>query len=99
MDRLMSTELHIYDFDGTLFRSPHQPAVWEGDWWSDPASLLPPCVPEKPGSEWWIASTVSSAKRSISDSDVFAVMMTGRKDQSRRVVSLPKTTPVLANRR
>jgi hypothetical protein len=79
---MMSTELHIYDFDGTLFRSPHQPAVWEGDWWSDPASLLPPCVPEKPGSEWWIASTVSSAKRSISDSDVYAVMMTGRKDDS-----------------
>lgn len=78
----MSTELHVYDFDGTLFRSPHQPAVWEGDWWSDPASLLPPCVPEKPGSEWWISPTVSSAKRSISDSDVFAVMMTGRKDQS-----------------
>ena len=71
-------ELHVYDFDGTLFRSPHAPAVWKGDWWSNPASLLSPCVPVKPGPEWWISSTVGSAKRSISDSDVFAIMMTGR---------------------
>lgn len=78
----MGDELHIYDFDSTLFRSPHAPAVWEGDWWSDPASLLPPCVPEKPGSEWWIPSTVAEAKRSISDPDVFAIMMTGRTDRS-----------------
>ena len=76
------SELHVYDFDGTLFRSPHAPAVWDKDWWSDPASLLPPCVPEKPGNEWWISSTVGSAKRSISDPDVFSIMMTGRKDQS-----------------
>ena len=78
----MGEELHVYDFDGTLFRSPHAPAVWDGDWWSDPASLLPPCVPEKPGPAWWISPTVGSAKQSISDSDVFAIMMTGRQDQS-----------------
>jgi len=78
----MRNELHVYDFDGTLFRSPHAPAVWDKDWWSDPASLLPPCVPEKPGSERWISSTVGSAKRSISDPDVFSIMMTGRKDKS-----------------
>lgn len=76
------SELHVYDFDGTLFRSPHAPAVWDADWWSDPASLLPPCVPDNPGNEWWISSTVGSAKQSISDSNVFSIMMTGRKDQS-----------------
>ena len=74
----MSDELHIYDFDGTLFRSPHAPAVWGKDWWSDPASLLPPCVPETPGSDWWVSPTVAAAKRSISSPDVFAVMLTGR---------------------
>lgn len=75
-------ELHIYDFDGTLFRSPHEPSSWEKDWWSDPASLLPPCVPENPGDEWWIGETVEAAKRSISDANVFSIMMTGRKQAS-----------------
>jgi len=78
----MGTELHIYDFDGTLFRSPPVPAAWDGGWWSDPASLLPPCVPEKPSPAWWISPTVESAKQSISNSNVFAIMMTGRKDAS-----------------
>jgi len=73
-------ELHIYDFDGTLFRSPQSPAVWDGDWWSDPASLTPPCVPSDPGQEWWISSTVDSAKKSISNPNVWAIMMTGRKE-------------------
>ncbi len=75
-------ELHIYDFDGTLFRSPHAPSSWGQDWWSDPASLLPPCVPENPGPEWWISETVSSAQASISDGKVLALLMTGRKDAS-----------------
>jgi hypothetical protein len=75
-------ELHIYDFDGTLFKSPQEPAVWNGDWWSDIASLSDPCVPEQPGPEWWISSTINSAKNSISNPDIFALMMTGRKDNS-----------------
>lgn len=72
------SELHLYDFDGTLFRSPHQPEVWEGRWWNDVQSLMPPCVPDKPGKDWWISSTVADARRSISDQDVLAVMATGR---------------------
>jgi len=75
-------ELHFYDFDGTLFRSPFQPAVWDGDWWNNPQSLLPPCVPDKPGSDWWIGSTVSSAKASISNPEVYAMLATGRPDAS-----------------
>ena len=74
--------LHFYDFDGTLFRSPHKPAIWKGDWWSSVESLMPPCVPDKPGSDWWVGSTVSAAKRSISNPDVWAVMMTGRSEQT-----------------
>jgi hypothetical protein len=78
----MDTELHVYDFDGTLFRSPHRPAVWGAHWWSDPASLLPPCVPEKPGADWWVSKTVAAAKKSIGNGDVFAMMITGRNDKS-----------------
>jgi hypothetical protein len=75
-------ELHLYDFDSTLFRSPHPPAVWDGGWWGDGRSLTPPCVPDQPGDSWWIMPTVNRAKKSIADPNVFAVMMTGRRDNS-----------------
>jgi hypothetical protein len=75
------TELHVYDFDDTLFRSPRQPEGLKGDpWWTDPRSLEEPCVPAEPGGEWWIGPVVASAKRSIADPDVMAVLMTGRWD-------------------
>lgn len=71
--------LHLYDFDGTLFRSPERPSWWpEKGWWSKAESLGPPCVPDKPGAEWWVESTVEAAKKSISDPETFAVLCTGR---------------------
>lgn len=71
--------LHIYDFDGTLFRSPEKPAWWkERGWWGQVESLSPPCVPERPGSDWWVSSTVDSAKASTSDAETYAVLITGR---------------------
>jgi hypothetical protein len=75
-------ELHLYDFDGTLFRSPKPPMWWgyAGKWWSDPQSLSPPCVPAKPGAEWWIGNVVSQARRSIANPDVWAIACTGRQD-------------------
>jgi len=76
------SELHVYDFDGTLFRSPEKPDWWTGKfWWFDPQSLDEPCVPERPGGDWWIGSTVSQAKRSIADPNVWAILMTGRSDK------------------
>jgi tRNA nucleotidyltransferase/poly(A) polymerase len=71
-------EIHIYDFDGTLFHSPEMPEGWDSRWWISSESLNPPCVPIEPSGEWWIPSTVSAAKASISNPEVFAVMMTGR---------------------
>jgi len=77
-------ELHVYDFDGTLFRSPHPPNTWsdKGIWWSDSISLSNPCVPVKPGSTWWNEAIVSAAKRSIADPEVLAILCTGRALQS-----------------
>lgn len=73
------SELHIYDFDGTLFRSPEAPEGWtEGSWWALPASLNYPAVPDKPGAEWWNGHVVAAAKASIADPDVWAVVVTGR---------------------
>jgi len=77
-------ELHLYDFDGTLFRSPLPPASWpnEGSWWSDSTSLSAPCVPDKPGGGWWFEPVVAAAKASIASPDVLAILCTGRSSQS-----------------
>jgi len=83
-------ELHVYDFDGTLFRSPSSPAVWSRDWWADTASTLPPCVPAWPDDKWWISPTVHSARKSIADANVFTIMLTGRKDMTGLRYRLPE---------
>lgn len=71
--------LHVFDFDSTLFRSPVKPDWWpEKGWWSKPESLGPPCVPEKPGADWWVSSTVEAAKKAVSDPETYAVLATGR---------------------
>jgi hypothetical protein len=70
--------LHVFDFDGTLFRSPAKPEWWTQGWWGRLESLSPPCVPEKPDAEWWVASTVAAARKSISNPSVYAIMITGR---------------------
>ena len=77
-------ELHVYDFDGTLFHSPTPPASYRdtGGWWSDSLSLSEPCVPDKPSGAWWIEQVASAAKASISDPDVLAILCTGRSVQS-----------------
>lgn len=90
------TELHFFDFDGTLFRSPWEPPWWRKGkekrpwWWRHEFSLSPPCVPNKPGSDWWIASAVRDAKKAISRPDVYAVLATGRNNQAPINQLLPK---------
>lgn len=72
-------ELHLFDFDGTLFHSPAPPDFWKkGYWWNEAQSLHPPCVPLKPGPKWWNAEVVSKAKQSISDPNIWAFLCTGR---------------------
>jgi len=76
----MKTELHIYDFDATLFMSPMHPDDWEGhigSWYDTLRSLSEPCVIDPPD-DLWIESTVQDALRSIANPDVYAVLMTGR---------------------
>lgn len=85
------TELHAYDFDNCLFKSPDRPDWWpHRSWWSNEESLLPPCVPEEPSASWWVSDIVAAAKESIADETVYTVMVTGRvKDQfAKRVTEL-----------
>tara|TARA_Y100001963_G_scaffold40314_1_gene56504 strand:+ start:245 stop:1183 length:939 start_codon:yes stop_codon:yes gene_type:complete len=75
-------EIHIYDFDGTTFGSPAKPDWWTGrGWWGNPKSLEPPIVPLKPGPEWWNGPVVSSARKSIANKNVYAMLVTGRIDK------------------
>lgn len=71
-------KLAVFDFDGTLFRSPEKPTWWEGGWWGNLNSLNEPCVPERPSNDWWNGSVVSAAKQAISNPDVMAILLTGR---------------------
>jgi hypothetical protein len=77
-------EVHIFDFDATLFKSPQKPSDYSGPWWSQEFSLGPPCM--EPDAPYWISSAVSAAKRSISRSDVYAAVCTGRKEHLRPIV-------------
>lgn len=77
----MGLELHIYDFDGTLFFSPDSPDWWTADnisWLNNSISMGSPCVPEKPSADWWRVPVVQDALRSCADPDVYAVLCTGR---------------------
>lgn len=71
-------KLHVFDFDGTLFRSPEKPVWWKGGWWGNLNSLSPPCVPDRPSSDWWNETVVQAAKQSINNPDVMAILLTGR---------------------
>lgn len=80
-------EVHLYDFDATLFRSPMKPKWWPlPSWWSNPISLSPPCTTDRIGPEWWASSVVSQAKKSLGRSDVYTAILTGRDQKVRRRV-------------
>lgn len=74
------TALYVFDFDGTLFRSPAKPAFWNGGWWGSEESLSPPCVPETPEQDWWVDKTVAEAKSVFGDPNIISVLMTGRSE-------------------
>jgi len=77
-------ELHIFDFDATLFQSPMHPDDWEGHigmWYDTLQSLTPPCVVDS--DVMWIDSTVAAAADSVSDPSAYVVLMTGRTAEPR----------------
>jgi len=86
-------ELHLFDFDGTLFRSPGPPEDWKQpvtDWWNGELSLGQPYIPDRPGSEFWNVKVVSRARKSISDPDVWAIVVTGRPKKAPFIYRIPE---------
>ncbi|KAI8806384.1 hypothetical protein BJ742DRAFT_680124, partial [Cladochytrium replicatum] len=86
------TELHIFDFDSTLFRSPMpNPSLWSPDvagaligdcgWFSEPRTLAPPYVPKHPGDEWFDQKVVRRVRQVREDKDVCSLvcLLTGRR--------------------
>lgn len=73
-------KLSVFDFDGTLFKSPLKPDKYRGNWWSNKESLSPPYVPKRPDEQFWISDTVEAAKKEIRDEKTFTMLLTGRVD-------------------
>jgi hypothetical protein len=78
--------LHVYDFDNTLFRSPEPPTWWkskkDGFWFNEPVSLDEPFIPVNPTNDYWYTNVVREAKDSISSTNTWAIMCTGRGDNT-----------------
>lgn len=90
--------LVIYDFDGTLFRSPDREEgsslyfdatgnYWpHAGWWGRIETLQPPVVPDPIPESLWIQETVEAYQKDVQDKDAFLVLMTGRPYKNRRRV-------------
>jgi hypothetical protein len=70
--------LAVFDFDGTLFKSPERPKGHRGNWWASKDSLDYPHVPKRPDDDYWHMNVVRAAKENISDSKTYCIMLTGR---------------------
>lgn len=84
------TSLHIFDFDGTLVRSPGPDegkqayflgtgTPWKGGWWGRPGSLKPPVV-DSPFPASKVVKTVFDEMESVitRSQSAIAVVVTGR---------------------
>jgi len=82
-------KIYIFDFDGTLMRTPEITPSWWKDtrpfsWHSDPISLSPPVIPEKPTNKHWISWVTKEAKKALSDSDSLVFLVTARVSSTKK---------------
>ncbi|KAJ3357088.1 hypothetical protein HDU83_008595 [Entophlyctis luteolus] len=88
--RATKTQLHVFDFDSTLFRTPlPSAALWSGDlrgsiisdcaWFCDSRTLSSPFVPEHPDASWWDPYVVNAAIAAHKDPSSVVVLLTGRR--------------------
>lgn len=73
------TELHIYDFDSTLYHSPAPPVPEESNMWYFHAKSLG--LPDRPGFDHrWILPVLIQARRSQLNPSAALVLLTARPD-------------------
>jgi hypothetical protein len=77
----MPSKLSVFDFDGTLFKSPENPKGFKGNWYASKESLGEPTIPAIPDDNFWNMDVVSAAKKELSSSSTYCIMLTGRIDQ------------------
>lgn len=81
--------LHIYDFDNTLFNSPHpHPGMWGpklsgllievGLWFRDARTLSKDFIPDVPPVDWFNEPVIKSLEASLASSSTLTVLVTGR---------------------
>jgi hypothetical protein len=78
----MIKKLYIFDFDGTLFKSPPPPKYYDGavdDWYRDELSLSPPMVPTTPDDSWFFTDIASLALKASRCRKTYSVLMSGRR--------------------
>jgi len=80
------TRLAIFDFDGTLFNAPEMPGADAG-WYDSIESLSPPCVPQRPTPDWYIAPAASAFKKVKGDPKTHVAVITGRVEPLRKRVA------------
>jgi hypothetical protein len=80
-DKSLISNLCVFDFDGTLFKSPEKPDSEGNSWWLFAKSLDVPAAPHIPGNEWWYNKTVDLALEKIKDPNTYCIMLTGRSER------------------
>jgi len=93
--------LAIFDFDGTLFRAPLEPAWWReshGAWHDDPKSLRPPVVADVAPPSLWVGATVQAFRAERDTEGTLTLVMTGRmrilfEDRLRQLLAQAKVFP------
>lgn len=71
-------KLSVFDFDGTLFKSPDKPDGYKGNWWISKVSLNEPTIPRKPDDSYWNMEVVRAAISEAKNPNNLVVLMTGR---------------------
>lgn len=90
-------DLYIFDFDGTLMRTPEETPEWWKDptpysWHSDPISLSPPVVPSSPSNKHWIGWVAKEAKRALSNPNAKVFLVTARvSSMKKRILDILKS--------